>query len=142
MFITWCQDATTYMKNMKPRGPLKMEGNLAENWRKCKQRWNLYAKASGAAEKDEAIQCAIFLHTIGQEAVEVYDTFTFIETEQDKIESLIQKFESYCTRKKILHTNDIYLIRVHKTAEHSMHLCLTFETTKRRPENLEPCKTA
>ena len=73
---------------------------MAENWRKWKQRWNLYAKASGASEKDEATQCAIFLHTIGDEALEVYDTFTFTETEQDKIEPLIQKFESYCTPKK------------------------------------------
>ncbi len=57
-------------------------------------------KASGAEEKDEATQCAIFLHTIGEEALEVYDTFTFTETEQDKIEPLIQKFEGYCTPRK------------------------------------------
>ncbi|CAB3978567.1 Hypothetical predicted protein [Paramuricea clavata] len=60
-------------------------------------RRNLYAKASGADEKDEGTQCAIFLHTIGEEALEIYDTFTFTETEQDKIQPLIQKFESYCT---------------------------------------------
>ena len=56
------------MENMKPMGPLNMGGNVAENWRKWKQRWNLYVKASGANEKDEATQCAIFLHTIGDEA--------------------------------------------------------------------------
>ncbi|CAB4014143.1 Hypothetical predicted protein, partial [Paramuricea clavata] len=88
------------MEHMKPMGPLKMDGNVAENWRKWRQRWNLYAKASGANEKDEEIQCAIFLHTIGEEALEIYDTFTFTETEQDKIEPLIQKFESYCTPRK------------------------------------------
>ena len=42
------------MENMKPMGPLNMGGNAAENWGKWKQRWNLYAKASGASEKDEA----------------------------------------------------------------------------------------
>ena len=47
-----------------------------------------------------ATQCAIFLHTIGEEALDVYDTFTFTETEQDKIEPLIQKFEGYCTPRK------------------------------------------
>ncbi|CAB3985329.1 Hypothetical predicted protein [Paramuricea clavata] len=91
---------TTIMEHMKPMGPLKMDGNVAENWRKWRQRWNLYAKASGAERKDEEIQCAIFLHTIGEEALEIYDTFTFTETEQDKIEPLIQKFESYCTPRK------------------------------------------
>ena len=35
------------MENMKPMGPLNMGGNVAENWRKWKQRWNLYVKASG-----------------------------------------------------------------------------------------------
>ena len=82
---------------------------MAENWRKWKQRWNLYVKASGASEKDEATQCAIFLHTIGDEALEVYDTFTFTETEQDKIELLIQKFESYCSPKKNTTTYERYV---------------------------------
>jgi hypothetical protein len=90
---------TTIMEHMKPMGPLKVDGNVAENWRKWRQRWNLYAKSSGADEKDEDTQCAIFLYTIG-EALEIYDTFTFTETEQDKIEPLIQKFESYCTPRK------------------------------------------
>ncbi|CAB4015900.1 Hypothetical predicted protein [Paramuricea clavata] len=44
---------TTIMEHMKPMGPLKMDGNVAENWRKWRQRWNLYAKASGADGKDE-----------------------------------------------------------------------------------------
>ena len=130
------------MENMKPMGPLNMGGNVAENWRKWKQRWNLYAKASGASEKDEATQCAIFLHTIGDEALEVYDTFTFTETEQDKIEPLIQKFESYCTPKK----NTTYERYVFNTcaqngAQNSMHFYLTFET-KRLHVNLVPCKIA
>ena len=59
-------------------GPRKMDGNLAENWRKWKQRLNPYAKASGDDGKDEAILCtAIFRHTKGKEALEVYNTLTF-----------------------------------------------------------------
>ena len=59
----------------------------------------LYAKASGVDSKDEETQCAVFLHTIGEEALEVYDTFTFTE-EADKIEPLKAKFEVYCSPKK------------------------------------------
>jgi HD superfamily phosphohydrolase YqeK len=131
----------TITEHMKPMGPLKMDGNVAENWRKWRQRWNLYAIASGADEKDEEIQCAIFLHTIGEEALEIYDTFNFTETEQDKIEPLIQKFESYCTPRKNTTTSDIYLIRVYKTEENSMHLYLTF-ATKQRPVDLNHYRTA
>ena len=85
---------------MKPMGPLKMDRNLAENWRKWRQRWIPYANARGANEKDEATQCAIFLHTIGEEALAVYDTFSFTGAEKDKIEPLIQKFQDYCSPKK------------------------------------------
>jgi len=77
-----------------------MDGNIAENWRKWKQRWTLYAKASGVDAKDEETQCAVFLHTIGDEALEVYDTFTFTESEENKIEPLIGKFDAYCSPKK------------------------------------------
>ena len=81
-------------------GPLKMDRNVAENWRKWRHCWNLYAKASGANEKDQATQCAVFLHTIGEEALAVYDTFSFTETKKDKIEPLVQKFEDYCLPKR------------------------------------------
>ena len=67
----------------------KME-TMVESLCKCKE----------ASEKDKVTQCAIFLQTIGDEALEVYNTLTFTETEQDKIELLIQKFEIYRTPKK------------------------------------------
>lgn len=88
------------MEHMKPIGPLRMDGNVAENWRKWKQRWVLYAKASGVDSKDEETQCAVLLHTIGEEALEVYDTFTFTEAEENKIEPLVAKLEAYCAPKK------------------------------------------
>ena len=88
------------MEHMKPMVPLKLEGNIAENWRKWKLRWSLYAKASGADKQEEATQCAIFLHTIGEEALEVYDTFSFTEEQKGKLVPIIEKFEAYCSPKK------------------------------------------
>lgn len=130
---------------MKPMGPLKMDGNLAENLRKWKQRLNLYAKANGGDSKDEPIQCALFVHTKGEEALEVYDTLTFTLLKLSKIRSIrsFRNLRSAVHQGKILHANNMYLIRAPKTAEHvhSMHFGLTFET-KRRLVNLEPCKTA
>ena len=88
------------MEHMKPMGPLKMDGNVDEHWRKWKQRFDLYAKASGATEKDEGIQCDVFLHTIGEEALEVCDSFNFTEDEENKIKPLIKKSDEYCTLTK------------------------------------------
>ena len=55
------------MDNMKALGNLCLSGDIAENWEKWKQRWTLYALASGAAEKDASVQCAIPVHMIGEE---------------------------------------------------------------------------
>ena len=88
------------MEHVKSIGPLRLDGNIAKNWPKWKQRWVLYAKASGVDSKDEETQCPVFLHKIGKEALEVYDTFTFTDAEVDKIEPLVAKFEAYCSPKK------------------------------------------
>ena len=60
------------MDKLQPPGPLALQGNLSENW---KQRFELYSAASGLNEKDEKIQSATLLHVIGEEALEVYNTF-------------------------------------------------------------------
>ena len=88
------------MEHMKPLEPLILEENEAERWRKWRQRWDLYSKASGAVEKDEETQCAIFLHMIGDDVLEIYDTFTFTDEEKGKINALIGKFEEHCSPKK------------------------------------------
>ena len=44
--------------------------------------------------RGEETECAIFLHTLGEEALEQYDTFAFAESEESKIEFLITKFEA------------------------------------------------
>ena len=67
------------MDHLKPLEPLILDENTAERWRKWRQRWDLYSKASGATSKDQDTQCAIFLHMIGEDALEIYDTFTFTE---------------------------------------------------------------
>ena len=51
-----------------------LKGNLSENWRRRVQRCDLYLTASGKIEEDEKVQCAILLHTIGEEALEHSDS--------------------------------------------------------------------
>ena len=56
-------------------------------------------QASGVDAKDEETQCAVLLHTIGEEALQVYDTFTFAESE-NKIDPVVEKLDAYCSPKK------------------------------------------
>lgn len=60
----------------------------------------LRLSATEGDAKDEKIQCSILLTVAGEDAVEVFNTFTFTEDEQNKIAPLISKFEGYCTPKK------------------------------------------
>ncbi|CAB4005378.1 Hypothetical predicted protein [Paramuricea clavata] len=55
----------------------------------------------GKVKETEKVQCAILLHLIGDEALEVYNTFTFGEGEdRDKLSVLKKKFEDYVNCRK------------------------------------------
>jgi hypothetical protein len=58
-----------------PNGLALNDGDMATSWKRFKQRFNLYLVASGYAEKPEKIQCSLFLHLIGEDALDVYNTF-------------------------------------------------------------------
>ena len=83
------------MDNIKALDNLCLSDDIAENWKKWKQRWTLYALASGAAEKDESVQCGILHHMIGEQSLDIYNTFTFSQDEEKKIQPFIQKFDQY-----------------------------------------------
>jgi len=42
---------------------------------------------------------AIFLTVAGQEALEIYNTFTFTDEEKDRCDSVRATFEAYCKPK-------------------------------------------
>lgn len=114
------------MEHVKPIGPLRMEGNIAENWRKWKQRWILYAKASGVDAKDEETQCAVFLDTIGDEALEVYDTFSFAEAEGGKIEPLLRNSKLIARQRRTSRMKGTCSSSARRTADRSTPMLLTF----------------
>ena len=72
----------------KPIPAMEMNGNLAANWKAWKKRYEIYTIASESDKKSEKIQCAQLLHLLGDEAIDIYNTFDFAESEKDKIETL------------------------------------------------------
>ena len=58
--------------------PLKLEGNLAENWRRWKQRYELFMTATEASKKSGKIQSSMLLHLIGEDALEVFNTLSLV----------------------------------------------------------------
>ena len=56
------------MNLFKPPLPINIQENVADNWRKWKQRLQLHMEASGSMRKPEKQQFSLFLHLIGEEA--------------------------------------------------------------------------
>ena len=84
------------MDSFKPPEALSLQGNPSENWRRWIQRFDLYLTASGRIKEDEKVQCAILLHVIGEEALEIYNTFKFATGEDpSEISDLKKEFEDY-----------------------------------------------
>ena len=67
--------------NLSQTQPLELTGNLAENWKRFKQRFGLYNVASGMSQKEEKAQTSMLLHVIGEEALAIYNMFQFEEDE-------------------------------------------------------------
>ncbi len=85
------------MDHFKPPTCLSLDGNIADNWRKWKQRYLLYSEAAELTEKTEDIQASTLLCAIGDEALEVYNSFSWATPGDQKVVStILQKFDEYC----------------------------------------------
>uniref|UniRef100_A0A8C5H0R6 C2H2-type domain-containing protein n=2 Tax=Gouania willdenowi TaxID=441366 RepID=A0A8C5H0R6_GOUWI len=77
------------MEQFKAPSPLSLTANPADNWCSWEQSFRRYIAASG--EKDEQGKIDILLHTIGEDALEVFNTLTVRgeKDEQGKIDILL-----------------------------------------------------
>ncbi len=88
------------METIKPPSNLNLTRNVAENWKTWKQRFELYIKAAGLKDKSDEQKCAILLHCIGEDAIDVFNSFVFTEEETDKYDILVKRFEDYAIPKR------------------------------------------
>ena len=76
--------------------PLKMTGNLSNNWRIFKSMWKNYETATNMSEKSSEIRTATLLSCIGMEGFELYETLDFpTEDERTKIEKVLDRLERH-----------------------------------------------
>lgn len=93
--------ASNYM--LPPPPVLEIHDQLAaEKWKKFKRAWNNYSLATELNKKSEAVQVATLLTVIGEEAREVFSTFSdwAAEGDESKIAPVLAKFEAYCQPRK------------------------------------------
>ncbi|XP_073965804.1 uncharacterized protein [Choristoneura fumiferana] len=75
-------------------GPLSLKGNLAANWKKWLQCFKIYMVAGGLEDESNERKVAIFLHLIGEDALQLYNSFDL--SGKVTYETVIDKFEGYC----------------------------------------------
>ena len=65
--------------------PLQIhDPQVSEKWKTFRRAWNSYALALELDKKEEKVQVAILLTVIGEEAREVFSTFTGWDSEGDE----------------------------------------------------------
>ncbi|XP_049272080.1 uncharacterized protein LOC125758679 [Rhipicephalus sanguineus] len=107
------------MDLLKAPPPLQLTGNLSENWRRFRQKFDLYLQATTTKEhpRSEAAKAALLLSVAGDEALDVLNTFKFEEDEsKDDYATLAGKFESYCAEVSN-EVHESYVFRSRKQAE-------------------------
>ncbi|XP_030758046.1 uncharacterized protein LOC115883775 [Sitophilus oryzae] len=80
--------------------PLNFDGVLADNWRRFKQRFDLYSEATDLPQKGNKKQVAIFLNLIGEEGLELFNSFSLTDAETEDLKKVVEKFEEYCSPRK------------------------------------------
>ncbi|XP_072384513.1 uncharacterized protein [Diabrotica undecimpunctata] len=84
----------------KPPSPLFEHQSPASYWLLWKQKFTIYLIASGKSASTEEVKIANLLNFIGDEGVDIYNTFT--EDQQATLDKLIGAFDYYFLPKKIV----------------------------------------
>ena len=87
------------MESFRPPAPLRLDSsNLEDEWTSFEKKFNWFLLAIGADRKPDATKLAMLLTTVGDDAVRIFEAFTYAEGESaDKFDVVIRKFKEYCT---------------------------------------------
>lgn len=90
------------MEALTPPEGLTITGNsnLCQHWKKFKQRFELFCTAAGYDGKTEKVKTSLLLHIIGEEGLDLYNTFTFEGTDNQRIVPVMAKFDEHFNPRK------------------------------------------
>ena len=86
--------------------------NLIDKWKTWKQIWNNYSIITKLNTQTAAYQLALFLHAIGPDSLQIYNSFDYSEDEdRTLVATVIAKFDEHFIGETNEHMNDIFLIK-------------------------------
>lgn len=68
----------------KPPEPLVLDGNVSDNWKRFAQKFDLFMTVTDLASKGEEKKVAVFLNLLGDEGLELFNSFTFANGDEKK----------------------------------------------------------
>ena len=82
---------------IKAPPPLICEAkHIVDNWKLFKQKWNNYAIITDLKVQPAEYQVALFLHTLGDEALKIYNGLQFSKPESERtIKDIIDAFDKF-----------------------------------------------
>ena len=73
------------------------DGCLSHNWKKFKRQFQNYRVASRLDKEPNDFQSAVFLATVGEDAMDIFDGFKFEqEADMQDLGEIMEKFEDFC----------------------------------------------
>src|SRR5436190_9036786 len=97
--------------DFKPPRGLVIDENVSKNCTLFKQKFDNFLLASGNEAKEDKIKIAMLLNCIGDEAIEIYNTFK--AEEKDTLKKVIELFDDYFTpRKNVVYNRYKFFTRV------------------------------
>ena len=108
-----------------------MDIRASENWKKFKQKYEVYVVATSVKEKSKKVQAAVLKNLMGDEAVEKLESLEFAEDDdKDDPEVLIQKMDEYLRPlKNTTYERHIFFTRKQGMSENiDASLCYSIET--------------
>ncbi|XP_071057612.1 uncharacterized protein [Onthophagus taurus] len=97
-------DTYVLIQELKEVQELKFNRNLSKNFKKFKQNLEIDMLATGKYKKEDEVKVAILLNIIGEEAVNIYNTFNLSDEDRKKYEKQeeMESFDNFVTELKKL----------------------------------------
>ena len=84
-------------RDTRTPGPLVLDANAADNWRKFFMQFEIYLVAKGKDEKPDKLKVNMSLNCAGPEAIEEYSHFVYNEGEEkENYADVCKKFKELC----------------------------------------------
>jgi hypothetical protein len=95
-----CDSTNLKMDYIKKVDNLRVDGNLADNWKKFRQAFDIFVIAAEVDTKKDPIKVAILLNAVGEEARDLFETFGLPAADKISFEKVLAAFENHCLPKK------------------------------------------